>query len=63
MTEQSTDDRIGLKTQGRKRCRVIIQDTVYKELQLESIRSGVPIYQLAHLAFINYLEAKNFKFS
>ena len=63
MTEQPTDDRIGLKTQGRKRCRVMVEDTIYKELQLESIRSGVPIYQLAHLAFINYLEAKNFKFS
>jgi hypothetical protein len=63
MTKQLEDDRIGLKTQGRKRYRVMVQDSIYKELQLESIRSGVPIYQLAHVAFINYLKAKNLKFS
>ena len=59
MTEKSTDYRIGLKTQGRKRHRIMVQNTVYKELQIESIRQDKPIYELADTALIQYLQNVN----
>lgn len=55
MTEQSTDYRIGLKTQGRKRYSVMIQHHVYQQLKIITIQTEQPIYELVNKALTHYL--------